>query len=85
MKLAIFDIDGTLTETNEVDDECFVKAFAASHQITEIETDWTKYTHVTDSGLVSEIFRQKLGRSPNQKIFSFQKSLYRKSQRICFQ
>ncbi|MBA3633593.1 MAG: HAD family hydrolase [Acidobacteria bacterium] len=69
MKLAIFDIDGTLTETNEVDDKCFVRAFAASHQITDIETDWTKYTHVTDSGLVSEIFNQRLGRSPNEEDF----------------
>jgi phosphoglycolate phosphatase-like HAD superfamily hydrolase len=76
MKLAIFDIDGTLTETNKVDDECFVKAFAISHQITDIETDWTKYTHVTDSGLVSEIFNQKLGRSPNEKDFLIFKSCF---------
>ena len=69
MKLAIFDIDGTLTETNEIDDKCFVKAFADSHQIKEIDTDWTKYTHVTDSGLVSEIFNQKLGRAPTEKDF----------------
>ncbi|MFN2393767.1 MAG: HAD family hydrolase, partial [Pyrinomonadaceae bacterium] len=69
MKLAIFDIDGTLTETNEVDDKCFVKAFAASHQITDIETDWTKYTHVTDSGLVLEIFNQRLGRAPDEEDF----------------
>ena len=76
MKLAIFDIDGTLTETNEVDDKCFVKAFAASHQITNIETDWTKYTHVTDSGLLSEIFNQKLGRSPNEEDFLIFKSRF---------
>lgn len=69
MKLAIFDIDGTLTRTNEVDDECFVRAFAASHQITDIETDWTKYKHVTDSGLVSEILNAKLKRPPNEKDF----------------
>ncbi len=69
MKLAIFDIDGTLTETNEVDDKCFVRAFAALHQITDIETDWTKYTHVTDSGLVSEIFNQRLGRAPSEVDF----------------
>ena len=76
MKLAIFDIDGTLTETNEVDDECFVKAFAASHQVTDIETDWTKYTHVTDSRLVSEIFNQRLGRSPNEEDFLIFKSCF---------
>ncbi len=72
MKLALFDIDGTLTETNEVDDKCFINAFAASHQITEIETDWTKYNHVTDSGIVLEVFNQRLGRSPNeQDLFIF--------------
>ncbi len=69
MKLAVFDIDGTLTETNEVDDECFVRAFATSHQITDIETDWTKYNHVTDSGIASEIINQRLGRSPKEEDF----------------
>lgn len=76
MKLAIFDIDGTLTETNKVDDECFVKAFAVAHQITNIETDWTKYAHVTDSGLVSEIFNRKLGRSPDEKDFLIFKNCF---------
>ena len=76
MKLAIFDIDGTLTETNKVDDECFVKAFATSHQITDIEIDWTKYNHVTDSGLVSEIFKHKLGRSPSEDDFLAFKSCF---------
>ena len=76
MKLAIFDIDGTLTRTNEVDDECFVRAFAASHQITNIETDWTKYKHVTDSGLVSEILNERLGQSPNEKDFLAFKSRF---------
>ncbi len=79
MKLAIFDIDGTLTETNEVDDKCFVEAFAALHQITDIETDWTKYTHVTDSGLVSEIFSRRLGRSPSEEDFLIFKSHFIKN------
>ncbi len=76
MKLAVFDIDGTLTETNKVDNECFVRAFAASHQITEIETDWTKYNHVTDSGIASEIFIRRLGRSPNEEDFLAFKSCF---------
>ena len=70
MKLAIFDIDGTLTETDEVDDKCFVKAFAESHQISDIETDWTKYKHVTDSGILSEVFEKKLERAPEEKDFT---------------
>ena len=70
MKLAIFDIDGTLTETNKVDNECFIKAFADSHQIIDIEDDWTKYKNVTDSGIMAEVFSQKLGRVPHQKDFA---------------
>jgi beta-phosphoglucomutase-like phosphatase (HAD superfamily) len=69
MKLAIFDIDGTLTETNKVDNECFVKAFADSHNITGIETDWTRYKHVTDSGIALEIFNERLDVRRTKKIF----------------
>ena len=70
MKLAIFDIDGTLTETNEVDDECFVKAFAELHRINDLNTDWTKYEHVTDSGIFSEVFEKKLQRAFDEKDFA---------------
>jgi phosphoglycolate phosphatase-like HAD superfamily hydrolase len=69
MKLAIFDIDGTLTETNAVDDECFVQAFAELHQISDVETDWTKYKHVTDSGILTEVFEKRLKRAPEQKDY----------------
>ena len=64
MKLAIFDIDGTLTNTNSVDNECFVKAFAEAHAITEIDTDWAAYPHTTDSGITLHIFQENFGRSP---------------------
>src|SRR5207248_9339257 len=62
--LAIFDIDGTLTETNAVDEICFVQAFANAHSITEINTDWIQYQHVTDSGIMFQIFHERLGRPP---------------------
>lgn len=66
MKLAIFDIDGTLTNTNGVDDECFVKALAEAHAITEISTDWAAYPHTTDSGIILHIFQEKFGRRPEE-------------------
>ena len=66
MKLAIFDIDGTLTNTNRVDDECFVKALAEAHAITEIDTDWATYPHTTDSGIILHIFQEKFGRNPDE-------------------
>lgn len=64
LKLAIFDIDGTLTNTNGVDNECFVKALAETHAITEINTDWATYPHTTDSGIIRHIFHEKFGRDP---------------------
>lgn len=66
LKLAIFDIDGTLTNTNSVDDECFVKALAEAHAITEIDRDWGAYPHTTDSGITLHIFQEKFGRNPEE-------------------
>ena len=64
MKLAIFDIDGTLTKTNEIDSECFLKAFALEFGITKINTNWANYGHTTDSGITLQIFQEFLGRIP---------------------
>jgi len=66
LKLAIFDIDGTLTNTNSVDNDCFVKALAEAHAITNIDTDWATYPHTTDSGITLHIFQEKFGRNPEE-------------------
>jgi phosphoglycolate phosphatase-like HAD superfamily hydrolase len=66
MNLAIFDIDGTLTETNTVDDICFVQALADAHAITEINTNWMEYQYVTDSGIIFQIFHERFGRPPDE-------------------
>ena len=64
MNLAIFDIDGTLTETNAVDEICFLQAFADAHSITQINTNWMQYRCVTDSGIMFQIFHERFGRPP---------------------
>lgn len=66
MNLAIFDIDGTLTETDHVDDICFVQALAVAHAITEISTDWAEYPHTTDSAITSHIFQERFNRKPEE-------------------
>lgn len=72
MKLAIFDIDGTLTNTNSVDNECFVRALSFVHDITEINTDWSTYPHTTDSGITLQIFQENFGRAPaNSELDDF--------------
>jgi phosphoglycolate phosphatase-like HAD superfamily hydrolase len=64
MKLAIFDIDGTLTESVAVDEVCFVQAFRGVLGIEGINTNWLDYKFQTDSGLALEICRNHLGRDP---------------------
>lgn len=64
MKLAVFDVDGTLTNTNSVDDECFVGSLADVHGVRGISTDWAEYPHTTDSGITLHIFQERFGRAP---------------------
>lgn len=74
MKLAIFDIDGTLTGTDDVDSQCFVKAFSDEFQIEEINTNWAEYGHTTDSGITLQIFQERLGRAPEaSELFGLQR------------
>jgi len=56
MNLALFDLDGTLTRTNEVDEHCFVQAFADTLGIHELNTNWSEYEHVTDLGCLQQAF-----------------------------
>ena len=65
MNLAIFDIDGTLTESVAVDEVCFVQAFRDVLGIERINTNWLEYNFQTDSGLALEICRSHLGRDPS--------------------
>ena len=65
LKLAILDIDGTLTDTNDVDSECFLHALADCFGLTRIETDWSSYDHPTDAGILEEIFQTHFHRSPS--------------------
>lgn len=62
MKLAIFDIDGTLIWNTPVDDDCFVAAFRERADIELESTDWSTYVNVTDSGVIDEAFRRAYGR-----------------------
>ena len=66
MKLAIFDVDGTLTRTNEVDEICFVQAFAEAHAITGVDTDWNDIVTQPILALPFRFFRIDLGAVPNR-------------------
>jgi phosphoglycolate phosphatase-like HAD superfamily hydrolase len=64
MHLVMFDIDGTLTETMKVDEECFIRSFKDVFGFADIDTDWSHYRRTTDSGIFHDVFTSRVGRSP---------------------
>jgi phosphoglycolate phosphatase-like HAD superfamily hydrolase len=64
MELAIFDLDGTLTRTTRADADCYVRAIREGFGILDIDSDWTTYTHSTDSGITAEVFETHFRRPP---------------------
>jgi phosphoglycolate phosphatase-like HAD superfamily hydrolase len=66
MKLVIFDIDGTLTQTSRVDEICFIRAFADTHGINVISDHWINCPHVSDSGVTAHLFQHHFGRDPRE-------------------
>jgi phosphoglycolate phosphatase-like HAD superfamily hydrolase len=51
-RLAVFDIDGTLTDTNVVDDECYLQAISDTLGFERQSLDWSDAPHVTDAALL---------------------------------
>jgi phosphoglycolate phosphatase-like HAD superfamily hydrolase len=74
MQLVMFDIDGTLTESNDLDDQSFLQALLEVFGFSEVSTDWTSYSHVTDACILKEICQKKRGRVPSlAEVEAFQK------------
>ena len=69
MKLAIFDIDGTITNTNAVDERCFLSAFSEYLDIDIRQNRWQSFRHVTESNIAEEIFENVMGRKPSEKEY----------------
>jgi phosphoglycolate phosphatase-like HAD superfamily hydrolase len=65
--LVVFDIDGTLTDTNVVDGECYWKAVCEVFVLVGPQPDWSGFHHVTDLGIAAEICACRLGREPSSE------------------
>ena len=62
--LAIFDIDGTLTETNAVDEECYCVALGDALGVAAADVMWAGAPHVTDSGIAHWLWQKHTGGAP---------------------
>jgi phosphoglycolate phosphatase-like HAD superfamily hydrolase len=67
MNLAIFDIDGTLTNTNHIDAQCYVRAVHIEFAIDVTGLNWADYTFVTDIGITDQMFQERFGRRPTEE------------------
>jgi phosphoglycolate phosphatase-like HAD superfamily hydrolase len=63
MKNIIFDIDGTLTNTTDIDDRCFTQALEETFDFRDIDTNWGNYEHTTDSGIIQQLFLERKQRT----------------------
>ena len=73
--LAIFDIDGTLTDSNAVDTECFFAAFAEMG-IDAAAVDWSAFPHHTDRELTRDLLRQSWSREPSDDDIARHRDLF---------
>jgi phosphoglycolate phosphatase-like HAD superfamily hydrolase len=62
MKIAVFDIDGTLTSTNHVDGHYFAVSVGAVLEIA-LEPDWSRFSEATDAAILAELCAECSSRS----------------------
>ena len=62
MHLVVFDIDGTLTNTNLEDGECYWRAICELMGFSSEQPEWSVFRHVTDVGIASELCERHLRR-----------------------
>lgn len=67
--VVIFDIDGTLTRTNGVDEECYAQAVHDVLGVSGISTDWGSYRYSSDNGILHEIIEMHCKRAPTGRDF----------------
>jgi len=78
-KLAVFDVDGTLTQTMGLFDRCWVKAAAEVLGTDAISQEWGSYPHTTDSGILAHLFGEHRGRAPSAEETARTQALYMES------
>jgi phosphoglycolate phosphatase-like HAD superfamily hydrolase len=65
--LVIFDVDGTLTDTMDIDTACFAETIYELYPGITINTNWESYQNSTDTGFLLEIFNTHFSREPTKE------------------
>ncbi len=77
MNLALFDIDGTVTDHEQQFDGLYVGIVRAALDNPPIDTDWGAYPNATDSGITDALFREHKGRAPTVEELAAIRRSYR--------
>lgn len=64
MHCVLFDIDGTLTQSQSIDSATYQHSLKEVFGFTDVNPDWSSYRHTSDSGILHEIFEMRCGRAP---------------------
>ena len=57
LNLVMFDIDGTLVKSYDIDEDCFTSAIEEVLGVS-VNGDWQSYAHITDSGILNQIITE---------------------------
>jgi phosphoglycolate phosphatase-like HAD superfamily hydrolase len=76
MHLLMFDIDGTLTRSAGMDDQCFARAISEVLAIQDVKIDWPSYANATDQGCIEGATLAHTGRAGTGWELSTMKSRY---------
>lgn len=61
VRLALFDLDGTLADTRAIEDRCYERAVCDALGLAALDRDWARYRHVSDTGIASEAHEAAFG------------------------
>jgi phosphoglycolate phosphatase-like HAD superfamily hydrolase len=74
--LLVFDIDGTLCQTKEIGDDCFVELFEKKYQCDLTGIEWENFVNVTDTALYNDLYKMQFGSDANQMEMQVFKQAY---------
>jgi phosphoglycolate phosphatase-like HAD superfamily hydrolase len=68
MHLIMFDLDGTLVDSNAIDSGCYLQALVDvfGFDLARIDRNWANYPHVTDAGILHSLCHKELDRQPHE-------------------
>lgn len=82
MALFIFDVDGTLTRTNELDADCYMRAVGRHFDFDTLDADWRAFEHPTAVGITRELLESmEVGAAPQEAVETIRASFLGELQR----